>query len=70
MLSTSEKLDIVMKRQGINQKELAEKLETSQQNVSKKFKFDDWRESDVKKICDILGIKAEIILTLEDGTKL
>lgn len=70
MLSTSEKLDIVMKRQGINQKELAEKLETSQQNVSKKFKFDDWRESDVKKICSILGIKAEIILTLEDGTKL
>ena len=59
-----------MKRQGINQKELAERLETSQQNVSKKFKFDDWRESDVKKICAILGIKAEIILTLEDGSKL
>lgn len=38
-----------MKRQGYTQKDLAEKLGTSQANLSKKFKFNDWRESDVKK---------------------
>ena len=37
-----------MKRQGINQKELAERLETSQQNVSKKFK--EKRAEDLERI--------------------
>ena len=48
-VTTSEKLEVALKRQGFTQKELAERLGTSQQNVSKKFKFNDWRESDIKK---------------------
>lgn len=48
-MTTSEKLEVALKRQGFTQKELAERLGTSQQNVSKKFKFNDWRESDIKK---------------------
>lgn len=57
-----------MKRQGYTQKDIAEKLGTSQANISKKFKFNDWRESDVKKICAILGIESEIMLKFDDGT--
>ena len=49
-------------------KEIAEKLCTSQQNLSKKFKFDDWRESDIKEICNVLGIKLEIRFNFKDGT--
>jgi transcriptional regulator len=63
-------MEIAMKRQGYTQKDLAEKLGTSQANLSKKFKFNDWRESDVKKICSLMGINAEIILKFEDGTTL
>lgn len=67
IISTTEKLEIVMKRLNINQKELAEKLGTSQQNLSKKFKYDDWRESELRKICKTLGIELEIILKLDNG---
>lgn len=57
-----------MKRQGYSKKELAERLNTSQANISKKFKFDDWRESDLKEICKIIGVELDIVLKLEDGT--
>lgn len=39
----------------ITQKELAEKLGVSQPSLSQKYKFDDWRESDLKKIAKICG---------------
>ena len=69
-MTTSEKLDIAIKRQGYTQKEVAEKLGTSQPNLSKKFKFNDWRESDIYKICEVIGIKAELILHFENGENL
>lgn len=68
IITISEKLEIVLKRLGINQKELAEKLGTSQSNLSKKFKYNDWRESDVKEICSVLGIECETIFRLGNGT--
>lgn len=68
IISISEKLEIVLKRQGITKKELADKLKTSQPNLSKKFKYDDWRESDVKEICSAIGIECETIFKFEDGT--
>ena len=68
MLSISEKLEIVLKREGITKKELADKLKTSQPNVSKKFKYNDWRESDIKEICQAIGIESETVFKLSDGT--
>lgn len=68
ILSTSEKLEIALKRQGYNKKDLAQKLNTSQQNISKKFKFNDWRESDIKEICNAIGIDMEVVIKFEDGT--
>lgn len=52
----------------MNKKELADKLGTSQPNLSKKFKYNDWRESDVREICTVIGIECETIFKLEDGT--
>lgn len=66
-VTTSEKLEIALKRQGFTKKELAEKLKTSQPNMSKKFKHDDWRESDIKAICNAIGIDVEIILRFDNG---
>ena len=53
IITTSEKLDIALKRQGLKRKDLAERLGISQPTLSKKFKYNDWRESDIKKICKI-----------------
>ena len=61
IITISEKLEIVLKRLNINKKELADKLGTSQPNISKKFKYNDWRESDVKEICSAIGVECETI---------
>ena len=68
IITISEKFEIVLKRLDINKKELADKLGTSQPNISKKFKYNDWRESDVKEICSVIGVECETIFKLEDGT--
>lgn len=68
IISTSEKLEIILKREGFTKKELAEKLGTSQPNLSKKFKYNDWRESDVTEICKVIGVEYEINFKLNDGT--
>lgn len=39
----------------LNQKELAEKLGVTQPVLSKKFKLDDWRESDLQEIAKVCG---------------
>ena len=68
MITISEKLEIVLKRLDISTKELADRLGTSQPNISKKFKYNDWSESDVKEICSAIGVECETIFKLEDGT--
>lgn len=40
---------------GIGQRELAIKLNTPQSNLSKKYKNDNWRESDLREIADVLN---------------
>ena len=42
---------------GITQAELAEKLEVTQPTLSKKFKLDNWRESDLENIASVFGCK-------------
>ena len=68
MMTISEKLEIVLKRLDVSRKELADKLGTSQPNISKKFKYNDWRESDVEEICSVIGVECETIFKLKDGT--
>lgn len=54
-IGTTEKIKILMIKKGITQAELADKLNVAQPTLSKKFKLDDWRESDLKeiaKVCD------------------
>lgn len=69
ILSTSEKLSIALERQGFTQKELAKKIGVSQATISKKFKYNDWRESDLKEICEIIGVNLEIVIQFNDGSK-
>lgn len=55
ILNTSEKIKILMSRCGINQKELASRLGVTQPVLSKKFKLNNWRESDLQEIAQVCG---------------
>ena len=44
-----------MSRRGINQKELASRLGVTQPVLSKKFKLNNWRESDLQEIAQVCG---------------
>ena len=70
IISTSEKLEIALKRQGFTKKDLAERLGIAQPTISKKFKHNDWRESDIKKICEIIDVECDITLRFRDGTSI
>lgn len=59
MIGSTEKIKILMIKKDITQAELAEKLGVSQPTLSKKFKLDDWRESDLKEIARVCGCQHE-----------
>ena len=67
-IGTTEKIKILLIKCGSNQKELAEKLGISQPTLSKKFKLDDWRESDLEKIAHVCGAKYEGCFKLNNET--
>lgn len=69
-LTTSEKIKIALGRTDTTMKDLAEKLGTTRQNLHNKMVRDNFNESDLQKIAEALGMKLEIHLVMEDGTKI
>lgn len=55
MIRTSEKMEMILSRSGHTKKWLAEQWGISQPSISQKFKENNWKESDIKKFCKILG---------------
>ena len=47
--------------------ELAEKWGISQPSISQKFKENNWKESDLKKFCEITGFEYKIVFTEKNG---
>lgn len=70
ILSTSEKMKILLDRDGHNQKWLAEKWGISQPSMSQKFRENNWKESDIQKFCDIMSLSYEVTFTDVEGKKL
>lgn len=62
----TEKIKILLIKKGMTQKELADKLQISQPALSQKYKLDDWRESDLKKIAEVCGCKYESFFKLNN----
>ena len=58
-IGMTEKIKILMIKKEITQADLANRLEVSQPTLSKKFKLDDWRESDLKQIAEVCGCEFE-----------
>lgn len=65
MISTSEKMNIILQREGKTKKWLAEQWGIKQSSISQKFREDNWKESDIQKFCNIMGIQYEI--SFRDG---
>ena len=58
-IGMTEKIKILMIKKDITQKELSDLLAVSQPTLSKKFKLDDWRESDLQQIAEACHCKYE-----------
>ena len=63
IISTSEKMNIILSREGKTKKWLADQWGISQSSITQKFKDDNWKESDIRKLCDIMNMNYEIIFT-------
>ena len=61
IISTSEKMEIILSRSGKTKKWLAEQWGISQPSITKKFQANDWKESDIKKFCEIMKIQLKYV---------
>ncbi|QDP99393.1 helix-turn-helix transcriptional regulator [Lysinibacillus fusiformis] len=66
MNEMGEKIRIALIKKGMTLTQLAEKLEVSQPNLSKKLK----RNKELRKIAELLDMKFEAYFIMEDGTKI
>lgn len=64
--NSTQKIKILMIKHGITQTELATKLGISQPALSKKFKQNDWRESDLEKIALVCDAHFDTIFKYND----
>ena len=70
MMTTSEKMNLILQRSGKTKKWLAEQRGISQPSISQKFKEDNWKESDLKKFCEIMNLTYVINFTDRNGETL
>lgn len=54
----------------INATQLAEKIETTQSNLSRKMKGESYSVADLIKIAEATGVELEVNFIMEDGTKI
>lgn len=62
----AEKIEHVLLKRKMSKSELAAALNVSSQNLYNKLKKDDFKESDMEKIADVLGCKLDVTLELND----
>lgn len=64
------KIKMLMAAENINITQLAGMMNTSQSNLSKKLKRDNFSEKEMEEIAEVCGAKLEIHFVLKDGTKI
>ena len=69
-MGMTEKVKILLIKKGMTASQLAEKMGTSQPNLSKKLKKDNLSEKDLNEIAKALDVKYEGFFFLEDDTKI
>lgn len=68
MITTSEKLKVILEYYNHDITWLSKQWGISQPAMSKKFKNNNWKESDIKKFCEILNCKYHITFDYDGGT--
>ena len=68
-IRTSEKMEMILSRSGHTKKWLAEQWGVSQPSISQKFKENNWKESDIRKFCEIVGASYNAVFEY-DGDKI
>ena len=66
MLSFSEKIRVILKRKNLTIRDLANLLNISSQNLSKKLSRNNFSEKDIKQITEALGCDYEIKIKIKD----
>lgn len=69
-MGMAEKIRMLLAKEDKNLTELAELLGTSQPNLWKKMKRDNFSEKELVEIAEALGVKFEANFVYEDGTKI
>lgn len=70
-MSAAKKIRMILAQRDMTFTDLAKKLNRSLSTISDKMKRDDFRESDLKEITDILNYDYEIVFTdRETGKKI
>ena len=67
IISTSEKMNIILSREGKTKKWLADQWGISQPSITKKFQDNNWKESDIRKFCDIMTMNYEVTFADDSG---
>lgn len=62
-MTFTEQIKIILNRENITVEQLADMLETSKQNLYQQFRRNNFKENDMKKICDVIGY--EITLSID-----
>lgn len=66
----AEKIRMLLAKKDMKLTQLAELLGTSQPNLWKKMKRDNFSEKELVEIAEVLGVKYEANFILEDDTKI
>ena len=70
-LTTPEKIKLIRDRSGLNLGELAEKADTTRQNLNNKFKRNNLYESEIRKLADVMGYDVDIVfINRETGERI
>lgn len=69
-MAMAQKIKILLIKKGMNVSQLAEKMGTSQPNLSKKMSRDNFSEKDLEEIAKALDVKYEGFFFLEDGDRI
>ena len=60
-------MNIILSREGKTKKWLAEQWGIKQPSLSQKFKENNWKESDIKKFCEIMNMNYEVTFMDKNG---
>lgn len=69
-MSMAEKIRMLLAKENKNLTELAELLGTSQPNLWKKMKRDNFSEKELIEIAEAMGVRYEANFVYDDGTKI